>query len=67
MTESGGRFIPEEWRDAIKDDVQGWLANYEPLSVRHGNRRKRLGWRIKGWRENVALWLAPWLRGHDND
>lgn len=36
---------------------------YVPLSVRHGNRRKRFGWRIQIRREALALRLAPWLRG----
>jgi hypothetical protein len=35
---------------------------FVPLSVRHGNRRRRLAWWWSGRRESVALWLAPWLR-----
>lgn len=36
---------------------------YVPLSVRHGSRWRKLTWRVKGWREAVALRLAPWLGG----
>jgi hypothetical protein len=35
---------------------------YIPLSVRYGGPRKRFGWWLKGRRQAVALWLAPWLR-----
>ena len=38
---------------------------FVPLSVRHGGWRKRLGWRVKGWRQTAALRLAPWLRPGD--
>lgn len=36
---------------------------YVPVTVRYGGPRKRLAWRIKGWREDLALTLAPWFRG----
>ena len=36
---------------------------YVPLSVRYGGPRKKIGWWLKGVRERVALWLAPWLGG----
>lgn len=36
-------------------------SEYVPLSVREGGWRKRFGWRVKGWRQAVALRLAPWL------
>ena len=36
---------------------------YVPLSVRYGGRRKKIAWWMKGVRERVALWLAPWLGG----
>lgn len=36
-------------------------GEYVPMSVRHGSRRKRVGWMIASWREAVALRLAPWL------
>jgi hypothetical protein len=35
--------------------------SYVPLSVRYGGRRKKIGWWLKGRRQAVALWLAPWL------
>lgn len=34
---------------------------YVPLSVRHGGWRAKIGWKVKGGCERVALWLAPWL------
>lgn len=37
-------------------------SSHIPLSVREGGWRKRVAWRLKGWRELLALWLAPWLR-----
>lgn len=38
-----------------------------PLSVRTGNRRKRFAWWRSTQRENLALRLAPWLRGAERD
>lgn len=40
------------------------MSIYVPLSVRHGNRRKKLGWWFSSRREAVALKLAPWLGGY---
>lgn len=37
------------------------MCSWVPLSVRHGSRRRRATWTIKGWREALARRLAPWV------
>ncbi len=37
------------------------MGSWTPLSVRHGNRRARARWRLRGARNALALRIAPWL------
>lgn len=46
---------------ASKYSSVGW--NYVPLSVREGDWRKKAGLWLLIRREEVALFIAPWLRG----
>lgn len=43
-------------------DSRERASQFVPLSVRHGNRRTRAAWKLKGAKERFALWLCPWLR-----
>lgn len=38
------------------------MSDYIPLSVRHGDWRTKLRWKVLGAREALALTLAPWMR-----
>lgn len=40
----------------------GLGGDWAPLSVRHGGPFARLSWAMKGFREALALSIAPWLR-----
>jgi hypothetical protein len=53
--------IPPDLLAEIRADInEVYPTGFVSLSARY-SWRKRLGWRVLGLRERVALWLAPWL------